>query len=593
MSWVNSITLTMRENGVLSTLSAVQTGGRRAGQAVGSIVGEAARAGQALKSSLSAGADILFKLPSQVQAIQGILSGLSMPSKLAGSLETTRVAFRVLIGDAQLADATLSRIQALAASTPFEFPELADSARMLAAFGEEADSIPETLRRIGDIAAGTGTAIGELAEIYGKARVAGTLFSEDINQLTGRGIPVLQQFAAQLGVGVDQVKKLAAEGKITFPMLETAFKNLTGEGGQFSGMMEQIAGTFEGKLSTLADSFKGLLAAMGAGVNEGLKPIFDELTTALDGQQSLAQSIGEDLGYGLEVALEAVKDGSAGEILAASFDVAVNRLRDGFENAVNWLIDNFPPIWNPAEMGRRLGQRMAENAMRPVGVTEKYDAVSGSTREAEERLQDALRKPRRTVDEKRQQRKDAAENEEALKKFEKEAGEVVKGAQEKAKEREGFRKQAESDFYNLYEAPGVPIEGRGGKENKSGKALMDKLFPSEQAAAPTARTDRRQQAGETAAGVAESMREDAAGDGARRRIRGAVLPGSFQYENGRKVMRYPDRADSMAGAGNAAAQQRQRQEAQASATAKAIQLFINRFPELVEASEKTARNTAA
>ena len=73
-------------------------------------------------------------------------------------------------------------------------------ARKLAAFGESADSIPDTLRRVGDIASGTQSSISELAEIYGKARIAGTLFNGDIDQLTSRGIPIIQEFAKQLGV---------------------------------------------------------------------------------------------------------------------------------------------------------------------------------------------------------------------------------------------------------------------------------------------------------------------------------------------------------------------------------------------------------
>ena len=37
------------------------------------------------------------------------------------------------------------------------------------------------IRDSGDVASGLGIPLGELSEIYGKARVQGTLFAEDLN----------------------------------------------------------------------------------------------------------------------------------------------------------------------------------------------------------------------------------------------------------------------------------------------------------------------------------------------------------------------------------------------------------------------------
>jgi hypothetical protein len=67
----------------------------------------------------------------------------------AADVEQTKVAFTTLIGDAAKAEATLAKLRELGAQTPFEFPELADAGRKLIAFGESADTVPETLRRIG------------------------------------------------------------------------------------------------------------------------------------------------------------------------------------------------------------------------------------------------------------------------------------------------------------------------------------------------------------------------------------------------------------------------------------------------------------
>ncbi|MCX6877849.1 MAG: hypothetical protein NTW21_29160 [Verrucomicrobia bacterium] len=99
----------------------------------------------------------------------------------AADFEQTKVAFTTLIGDAAKAEETLAKLRQLGAETPFEFPELADAGRKLIAFGESADTVPETLRRIGDVSAGVQAPVNEIAELYGKARVQGRLFAEDIN----------------------------------------------------------------------------------------------------------------------------------------------------------------------------------------------------------------------------------------------------------------------------------------------------------------------------------------------------------------------------------------------------------------------------
>ena len=89
----------------------------------------------------------------------------------AANFEQTKVAFSTLIGDAAKAEETLLKLRELGAQTPFEFPELADAGRKLIAFGESADTVPDTLRRIGDISAGVQAPVNESAELYGKARV--------------------------------------------------------------------------------------------------------------------------------------------------------------------------------------------------------------------------------------------------------------------------------------------------------------------------------------------------------------------------------------------------------------------------------------
>jgi tape measure domain-containing protein len=296
------------------------------------LKGAGAGAGNALKGLSTA----LFQMPQQLLALKGILQTLSLPSTLAASAETTAVQFKVLIGDAKKAEETLQQIRDLAASTPFEFPELADAGRKLIAFGEGADTVAETLRKVGDVSSGIGAPIGEIAELYGKARVQGTLFGEDINQLMGRGIPVVQAFAKQLGVGNDEIKKMASEGQITFGMLEQAFTDLTSGSGQFRDMMQQTSTTMEGRLSSLSDAFKGVMTAVGEGINEALKPLVSGATEKIEGLKEQAKELGKELGTALDFAVLTVQTGQVGEVLLAAFKAGGLVLADNIVKAMDW-----------------------------------------------------------------------------------------------------------------------------------------------------------------------------------------------------------------------------------------------------------------
>jgi len=178
----------------------------------------------------------------------------------------------------KLAKNLLGEINEFAAATPFEQLEIADAAQQLVAFGVPADQTIDRLKSIGDIAALTGTPIGELSELYGKAQVAGTLYAEDLNQLMGRGIPIVQALASEFGVSESEIKKLASEGQITADHLTAAFEQMTSEGGKFSGGMAQLSETTSGKLSTLTGNAKTAFAEMGLAFLPAVNPILEGVT---------------------------------------------------------------------------------------------------------------------------------------------------------------------------------------------------------------------------------------------------------------------------------------------------------------------------
>jgi tape measure domain-containing protein len=198
-----------------------------------------------------------------------LVKGIKNVLGLAGAFEQTRVSFETFLGSAEKADKVLKELEAFSIVTPFTIDQVNQAGKALLAFGVAAEDLEPSLKSIGDLSAGTGKDFNELAVIFGKAKVQGTLFAEDINQLTEAGIPIIDEFARLLGVSTSEVKKLGSQGKIDFPLLEQAFGDLTKEGGRFFNLMEKQSKTFEGRVSTL----KGELSLLGRGIGEGILPI--------------------------------------------------------------------------------------------------------------------------------------------------------------------------------------------------------------------------------------------------------------------------------------------------------------------------------
>ena len=72
---------------------------------------------------------------------------------------------------------------------------MSSSAKQLLAYGIAADKVNDTLVRLGNIAAGLSIPLQDIAWLYGTTMTQGRLYAEDLNQFTGRGIPMIRELA--------------------------------------------------------------------------------------------------------------------------------------------------------------------------------------------------------------------------------------------------------------------------------------------------------------------------------------------------------------------------------------------------------------
>ena len=198
-----------------------------------------------------------------ISAIKAVKDLTAYAVELAQQTQVANKQFAAFLGSAELAAGVVADLTSFSAKKFLDTGDVLNAGKALVAFGEDTRNLIPVLTRIADIAAATGKDFNELATIYGKARTAGVLYAEDINQLTDAGIPIIQEFAKQMGVSTDQVKKLASEGKISFEELQLAFFNLTKEGNKFAGQAETAAFTIGGAWRGLVAELRPLLEGVG------------------------------------------------------------------------------------------------------------------------------------------------------------------------------------------------------------------------------------------------------------------------------------------------------------------------------------------
>lgn len=230
-----------------------------------------------LRSALTGASDAVQQTGEKMQGVgMKMTAGITLPIlgagaaslKAAADQEQLQIAFTTMLGSAEKATAMVENLNQFAAETPFQSSEVQSAARMLIGYGVAAEDVTGTMRQLGDISAGLNIPLGDMAYLFGTARVQGRLFAADINQFSGRGVPIIKALAATMGVAEGSIKGMVEEGKVGFPELQAALNYLTEDGSQFGGLMEAQSQSINGMISTLKDSIELSMAAIGKTIVE-------------------------------------------------------------------------------------------------------------------------------------------------------------------------------------------------------------------------------------------------------------------------------------------------------------------------------------
>lgn len=259
------------------------------------------------------------------------------------SLQSSTVAWKTLLGTQENAEKMMKDIEQYASKTPFTKMGVDTMAKQLHNADFEGQALFDQLTKFGDIGGAFGIqedSLKEMVRQYGQVQQATVAYTEDLNILQDRGVPIYKALAEVTGKSVAEVKKMASEGKISADIYNQAIDSIASK---TTGAMANQSKTFDGMMSTLKDNL-GMIAG------KIIEPLFNKLNEILpkvielvdginekmtEGQSfmsALKESIEETFGTGALVAFIAIKDAIIGIVAVWGTLKAIMTVNDIVDN---------------------------------------------------------------------------------------------------------------------------------------------------------------------------------------------------------------------------------------------------------------------
>lgn len=253
------------------------------------------RTTKAIESSGQSVESYFRKMTAGAAALAAGFSARELVSNIVrtrGEMQQLEVAFTTMLQSGERASALLADAVEFAAKTPFDLQGVAGGIRQLLAYGTAAEEAIDTVEMLGNVSAGLSVPLNDMIYLYGTLRAQGRAFTVDIRQFAGRGVPIYEELAKVLGVTRQELTGLISEGKVGFPEVEQAFRNMTSEGGMFYNLMREQSKTITGQISNLQDGISQMFNSIGEQSEGVITSAISGLSWMVEHYRELAQVLG-------------------------------------------------------------------------------------------------------------------------------------------------------------------------------------------------------------------------------------------------------------------------------------------------------------
>jgi tape measure domain-containing protein len=219
----------------------------------------------------------------------GATAAIAYPLKLAGEMEQAQIAMEFFTGSAEKGQKFLERLQAFAAKTPFEFPDVRQAAiglmplyKNMYGVDKAMDETMRTIKAFGDAAGLTGAGIeGMKLALLGFKQIGtmGKLQMEELKQVTENLLIPIGPVLKELGLTSDALNDLGKRGIDAKTAMEAIIRTLEKN---YKGGMEKMSQSLLGLISTVKDTANLTVWYFGKGMADPVKRILLDLIGLTD-----------------------------------------------------------------------------------------------------------------------------------------------------------------------------------------------------------------------------------------------------------------------------------------------------------------------
>lgn len=252
------------------------------------------------KKISSVGDSLTNKITKPALAAGTALAGITLVkgwNRLTG-IDDARAKLQGLGHDAQTIETIMDSALTSVKGTSFGLDEAATTAANAVAAGiKPGQELTKYLSMTADAAAIAGTSMSEMGSIINKVQTGQTVYTEDLEQLADRGLPVYQWLAEEAGVAASEVKQLASDGQISAQMLYNAIEKNIGGAAQIIGETSFTAAldNIGASISRIGANFLDA-GGQGGGFFSQLKPLMADFSDQLAVIEEKASDLGVKFG---------------------------------------------------------------------------------------------------------------------------------------------------------------------------------------------------------------------------------------------------------------------------------------------------------
>ncbi|TFI40263.1 hypothetical protein E4P29_25465 [Rhodococcus sp. 1R11] len=349
---------------ISSALNSAQAGAEKSGQGMGS------KLARGLGASLKVGA---LAAGSVAGAVIGTALTQGMGRLVA--IDDAKGKLSGLGHDAQSVATIMDSALASVKGTAYGLGDAATIAASAVAAGiKPGEELQKYLSLTGDAATIAGTSLEEMGSVFNKVQSSGTAFTDNLNQLSDRGIPIFQWLQDEYGVSSEALSKMVKAGEVD----SATFKKV---------IEENIGGAALESGKTLRGSYENTKAALGRAGANAIEPFLPMIKDGLKQVTSFADKIAPQVQVGAKAAAEGLSQMGSAFISSGESIEGSGTKMERLGARLRMITDGVQGVWSILAKGDFAGSKMtfgldedskAVDVLFDIrdGAISAYDAVS-------------------------------------------------------------------------------------------------------------------------------------------------------------------------------------------------------------------------